>query len=415
MIKSVDAFIHYIRLLFKLCLSIGLTLFFIEIGLRFFPGVIPPDLLLLFAEKPRAEIAQRQGLPVRQDTVMLRRDDGGPELRLPRPFTPIIYKPENDITIQVVMDENGFCNPQGAYQRPTIDIITLGDSFTACHSVAPQETWTAQLGRLTGYSTYNLGRSGIGIHEYLQIFKAFGLQKSPRLVIMNIYEGNDLRDARNYYAYLEGEVEEMEPAASREHLLRRYSYAVNLIAAMAEYGSNLYFQLEENPIEQRRNYRFRLVFPEGVSMPFHNINTEQTNQARDLRAKRVEVEVRLLIVEALRTFVELAETHNFVPVVSYIPAASTAYEANAVFENPEFSELIPWFSREQRNFFKQQAEQLGYIFVDLTPAIQAAAQSYGPDKLLYYQYDIHLTTAGHAAVAEALSQRLQELAILSKN
>jgi hypothetical protein len=399
---------------FKLFTSLLLTLFLLEIGLRLFPGVIPLDLLVLFAEKPRAEIAHGQGLLTRQDTVLLNRDDGGPPLRIPKPFTNISFRPAADLIIQIRLDEVGFCNPAGDYQRPQIDIITLGDSFATCQAVYPHETWTTQLGLLTGYSTYNLGRAGVGIQEYLQIFKKFGLQKSPRLVIMNIYEGNDLRDARKYFDHRQGKPEETEPEPVRETFLRRYSYAANLISALVTYGNISFPQLTGDVIKQNRNYRYQLVFPGNISIPFHDLNTEEAKQARDLRARQVEIEVHLMIVETLKAFVELAKSHNFIPIVTYIPAASTAYEANAVYENPEFSELIPWFSREQRSFFDQQDDKLGYIFIDLTSAIQAAARSYGSNRLLYYQHDIHLTPTGHVVIAKALSQRLQELTIIRK-
>ena len=49
------------------------------------------------------------------------------------------------------------------------------------------------------------------------------------------------------------------------------------------------------------------------------------------------------------------------------------------------------------------------IFVDLTPALQAAAGRLQDDDLLYYPANVHYTTSGHRVVAEALAPVLTEL------
>ena len=63
-------------------------------------------------------------------------------------------------------------------------------------------------------------------------------------------------------------------------------------------------------------------------------------------------------------------------------------------------------------FLKLFGKELGYTFVDLTPSLQAAAQASGSQELLYYRYDLHLTPAGHAAIAEIISRTLQELKVV---
>ena len=69
---------------------------------------------------------------------------------------------------------------------------------------------------------------------------------------------------------------------------------------------------------------------------------------------------------------------------------------------------MPWFSREQRRFFERQGEELGYVFVDLSGALQSAASS-DSQQLLYYRGHLHLTHHGHKVVAEALGETLRSL------
>lgn len=425
----------------KLLMSILFTLLLIEIGLRLWPGLIPLDLLVRFHEDPRAQIARRRGLPAKEDTIVLDRDDGGPELRIFKPFTPIIYEVwEENAVRRIVMDEIGFCNPPGSYERATIDIITIGDSFTYCHAVYPQDSWTSQLGSLTGYTTYNLGRGGVGIHEYLQILKKFGLQKSPEIVIMNIYEGNDLRDTRRYYKYWqsrnshESVHHEQKPldttddsslalGSSYEFIMGdtrlRYSYAINLILALLEYGQERYSSIvipaNETAGDVKR-FKYSLIFPGDIAIPFNIYDTDkdEVKYAKLLRDRQIEIEVQMAMVEALQRFVELGQKHSFTPVVTYMPSAHTAYESVVRFVNPELSDLMPWFSREQRQFLQEQSQALGFVFIDLTPALQAAAQSGGPDQLLYLRGSVHLSSQGNTAVAKILSQKLAELGIIHR-
>jgi hypothetical protein len=413
----------FVPFLFKLLLSSLFTVTLIEIGLRLFPAVVPLNLLVFFFEQPRTEIAQRLGLATRANTILLERDDGGPELRIFKPYTKLVNRiKETGAVIEVVTDENGFCNPHGSYQLPTIDLITLGDSFTVCHTTQAQDTWTGQLAALTGYSAYNLGREAIGIHSYLQILKRFGLQKSPKIVIMNVYEGNDLRDARRYYNHLhdtdENEEEETDALPGPIKMLEDYSYAYSLIYSFVKYLQNPDYtgQSEDQDDGQSVNFRYNLVFSDQTVIPFNLENTDkdEVSFARRLRDKAVDVGVAKSVTEALTTFVELSKQYHFVPIVTYTPSAYTAYANQVVFEDPELSELMPYFSQEQRRFLRQTGQSLGYIFIDLTPGLQAAAQAHGPQELLYSQYDLHLTPLGHAVIARVIGKALEDLDILKK-
>ena len=88
---------------------------------------------------------------------MVERDDGGPELRVFRPFAEVSWPGRE--TVVSVMDQIGFCNPPTSdYEAAQIELIAIGDSFTTCHGVLSEETWSWKLGELSGLSNYNLGR-----------------------------------------------------------------------------------------------------------------------------------------------------------------------------------------------------------------------------------------------------------------
>lgn len=311
--------------------------------------------------------------PATNNEVDFVRSDGGPPMSLFQPYAKIAYSFSDPGTVNVVkMDEEGFCNPPGLYrQTERFDILVVGDSFTWCTTVAPEDAWVAQLAALTSQTTYNLSKPGIGPYEYLELLKHFGLPKSPKRVVMSLYEGNDLRDALAYKAYTDPKYAQAQPDRPG---------------------------LEEN-------FRYRFIF-DANTIPFNleNADSDEVFYARQLAANRVSPSV---FSDALREFVDLSKTYQFMPLLTYTPSAYTAYQAAVEFEQPALAEIMSNYSQKQRAFLAEQAKQLGLDFVDFTPALQAAAQyNTTPENLLYYPTNRHLTRYGHAVVAKDLAAML---------
>ncbi|MCZ6775274.1 MAG: hypothetical protein O7D34_02315 [Ignavibacteria bacterium] len=388
------------------------TFALMEFGLRIFPSIIPPSLLVSFHPKVRSQAAQGRFLTI-DETVTFDRDDAGPPLRLMKPFTTLRWhntdEPGDVYTAKV--DEIGFCNQPGTYNRsPIIDLITIGDSFTWCNSVHPTDTWTAKLSGTMGISTYNLGRGGVGLYEYIQILEGFGIQKNPQIVILNVYEGNDLRDAVNYHSYRDRTRDEASPpdiSKSVQPTLREYSYSLNLIRSISGF---VYKSIARSIRGPDVDFEYWLDFASGP-IPFNKENTDrdEVRHAKRLFANEIDLEA---FTEALETFVDLSQRHKFVPIITYTPSAHSAYAEKVVFSDPDLHSVMPWFSHEQRKFFQLKGQELGFVFIDLTPHLQSVASSADSHKLLYYRRNLHLTPFGHKVVAEALSRSIQSLSLL---
>jgi hypothetical protein len=395
-----------------------ITLVLLEFVLRIFPQMIPPVLLIHFNPKMRKQIAKGRFLTV-SDTFEYARDDFGPPLRLLKPFTMQSWRntDERGDIYRAQLDEIGFCNSPETYSRTSVvDIVTIGDSFTWCTAVKPEATWTSQLGRLSGASTLNLGRGGVGPYEYLQILKGYGIQKKPKIVILTIYEGNDLRDVLKYQDY-RNNIRRLPdhsaiPPKSETRVISRYSYSYNLMRSFLKYlrhsplSANDEVDLQADGV----NFRYNINFPDR-SIQFNGENTDrdEVRHARGLRAKEIDLQV---FGDALKSFVQLSRQNQFIPVILYMPSAHTTYAANTVFDDRDLSILMPWFSLEQRNFFKIQGQKLGYKFIDLTPSLQSSAILAGSYNLLYYRLNLHLTNYGHKIVAETVLQNMRSMHLL---
>jgi len=368
----------------KLLISLLLIILFLEVGLRIIPNIIPPKVLINFEPRLREKVA-KGWLPTYGDTIILNRDDSGPPLRIWKPFIKHTHYdadvPGDAFTVET--DEIGFCNPRGIYNRePKIDIITIGDSFTWCNAVSPQDTWTKRLSDLTGLSTYNLGKGNLGLYEYIQILKGFGINKHPKFVILNVYEGNDIGDAITYFQTKNKDSDEnIDSSKSRleqsllENPIGRHSYSFNLIRAYIKY---LYNKIVRYSFNKDVNFRYSIVFPDN----------------------------------ALESFVKLSRQHNFIPVVAYTPSAHTVYESYAIFDDPTLKDTLKSFSYLQREYFKMKGEEMGYIFIDLTPYLQSAASSSKSQNLLYYRTNLHLTRYGNGIIAKALRESMKNLGLI---
>jgi hypothetical protein len=366
-------------------------------------------------------------LPNKTRMWELPRDDGGPPLKLYRPKVRTERRFSSKEKSRVMRDAQGFCNPRrDSYERATIDIIIMGDSFTGCLATEPEASWMSGIGQITGLSVYNLGKGGIGPYEYLQIFRHFGLPKNPKIVVMNIYEGNDLRDAVRYHKHVAavragGEdyaeaAERFEPELDYETLLDnplgRNSYAANIIlVAFGKAGEGITNTVLRavGALPGRIDFGYELRFPDGIIVPF---NVQNADEAEVRYARRLQRdEVRLSAFDAaLARFAALGREYHFRPVISYAPSAYTAYADFVAFDDDALSQLMPWFSRRQRAYLRQKAEELGLAFVDLTPGLQAAARRLQAKNLLYYPANVHYTLSGHRVVADVLAAAIATFA-----
>jgi len=412
-----------IKTLVSLMIPLAILVAGVEFSLRLLPQVIPLPLLQHFQPDLRTRIAEARDLPTRNDAIAMERDDGGPLLRRYRPLTEVTWAFRDEGAVQsIVTDELGFCNPpENSYQRPQIDIIAIGDSFTWCHTVPPADAWPAVLARLSGESVYNLGMPSIGLYEYLVILRRFGLAKQPQVVVMNVYEGNDLRDAMWYWAYRNGRG---EPAAERAcdgfvcRTLGSRSYVYNLLAASyIEYLQPRFARRDPPPdaafdaidTSELRFY-YTLEFDDR-EIPFNLRNADRDEIALATALAEGALSPQMFDA-ALQSFVELAAAHDFIPVVTYTPSAHTAYAGYVRFEQPAVAPLLAAMSARLRDYFQASASRLGFYFLDLTGPLQTVIAEQGPrrsEQLLYYPASIHFSVLGNRRVAEIIEGFLQQL------
>jgi len=385
-----------------LCMSAAVVLLVAEILLRVAPSLISVEALSKFPGPLRTTVARRLNLPTNEDAAVIasaERHDGGPPIRYTAPdrtFRLLVDPADRDAgaVSSVRMDSRGFCNPLPKGEWTSADVVVIGDSFTFCTTVLPEQTATALMGESTGLTVYNLGVLGVGPYEYLEILRRYGIPLKPRFVVMNVYEGNDLRDTMVYRAFKKNGAPAATEAGLGARLLSK-SYALSFVSAGVLMARDAFRR------DAEINFRYSAMV-DGVRVPINPANgdLDEARIAGRVRGGHVDVDG---FDAPLQTFADLARAHHFTPLVTYVPSTYTAYAGSVVFEDAEVGRDAAELSRVQRLRLAATTARLDLPFLDLTPAFQAAAAS-GP--LTHFPANLHLTARGHQVVATAIAAKL---------
>ncbi len=154
-------------------------------GIDAWPSMSSP---LLFADYPRAM------------TEPLLTVDGAPFLPLAGiANVTAVHCNEGGQYALIDNDEHGFSNPRGMWEKGTVDVVVVGDSFAHGACVRPPETFPARI-RERIPSTLNLGNDAIGPLIELAMAKEYLPHLRPKVVVWAYFESNDLPDLRTEHA-----------------------------------------------------------------------------------------------------------------------------------------------------------------------------------------------------------------------
>jgi hypothetical protein len=89
-------------------------------------------------------------------------------------------------------DRWGFRN---AAVPPQVDLVALGDSMTYGTYATRDEAWPSIVGREAKLTVYNAGMGGWGPSQFLCAMKVYGRALKPKVVVVGLYLGDDIRRA----------------------------------------------------------------------------------------------------------------------------------------------------------------------------------------------------------------------------
>ncbi|MEQ1523663.1 MAG: hypothetical protein ABL936_20545, partial [Aestuariivirga sp.] len=331
------------------------------------------------------------------------RTDGGPVFRIPAPDS-LTVVPADKVdkrlgAVEIVqVDHNGLCNLPERAKESKADVFVAGDSFVFCTAVTVTNTASYFLQEMSGLRVYNIGIGGNGPYEYVEMMKHLGPTFHPQVIVMTIYEGNDLRDAIRSKHFIDSKEDLRKKEKTTTPAL---SYAAEFIGANVELVSKLVRYSRGG--KEVYNFRYSATVS-NKTMPFNVTNEDQDEVVHAMKLQSGEIDFDAF-EPPFNEFVRWSNSNGITPVVAYIPSMYTAYAATVQFEDPMVQTAVQQFSTAQRLWFARHAAILGCRYLDITPAFQAAATS----ELTHFPANLHLTPKGHEVVAKALLSLVKEL------
>ena len=288
-------------------------------------------------------------------------------------------------------DARGFRNRR---DRPLAEVALLGDSFVEGAYVSDEETAAEDLERLTGWSVENLGRSGYGTLQELEVLRLHALALHPRAVAWFFFEGNDLYDDENYenaLVYLRahgGGYEKAWLRAPELHRFREASLSTNAFRLLRRAFDPAI------PVSATSFGLFRGPGPPPRKLYFYRDATLRFDEFEERRLAKTE--------DALRQGAGLLRERGIALLLVFVPSKFRVYAERCDF--PDGSPCASWRLWDLQARFQRLCARDGLALLDLTGPMRAAAAT---GTLLYAPEDSHWNAQGHRFVAELLAAALR--------
>jgi hypothetical protein len=332
--------------------------------------------------------------------------DGDLFANMPGRIRPI--PPEEDALLAaftVSWDQDGFREP--LLKADTYPIAALGDSFT--EAVIIEKPWSDRVAEKLGVPIYNYGYRAYGPLEMERVAREFVTAEPRTWILYAFFAGNDLYDVtrkfsaqeRNPLNLLGQSIEQAQENAQAEIAPpddTHYDFPLPVIiggnyyemAFLAEFlwaqrtpeqgfAASYNFQILRNVLAEIQRAAgsetcLALIFiPTKEQLYYPYIYDTERQWIREIGQKQVLDENRHLQMEP-----------NPIPL-----------EDEAAFIAQ---------TTGQRDAVAALAEELGWRFIDLLPAFQAAVAQ---GQVLYYPYDSHWNPDGHELASQVIAEYLE--------
>ncbi len=298
----------------------------------------------------------------------------------------------------VTIDLRGFRStgresaPAGA-EVPLVSL--LGDSFTFGHGVGDEETFAALLPRFTRgpLRVVNAGLPGIGVPRAIVRYQRHVRRLAPDVVVLVVFLGNDLSDARpdgEAIRIVDGLIAPAATPTGWRSWLYRRSHLVRLTGSAGAAPAV---------------GRLRRLLGLGEPFAMRTLRREMTNYALDpppsIEAARTATE------EAIERLAATCRADGALLVAVLAPDRIQLAEASwrgalAMLR----LDPAAFDSRRPQSVFVRLFERNDIPHLDLTPSFEAALQR---GERLYFRHDRHWNARGHRLAAEEIGRFLHGL------
>lgn len=294
------------------------------------------------------------------------------------------YVPELGKIVEYRTDANGFRN---STTRNQADVVFIGDSYTEAAQVDEGDTFVRRVERLSGLSAVNLARGAYGPQQELIVLQRYGLAYQPRVVVWQLFEGNDLTDAEQFAKW------KQNPHDVNTSLKERYFDN----SLLKEWLTRTRKPENNGPKVTWRHH-------DGTARRISLRYRYDAGQPASMRAGMNET---LRAVEAGH---QLCESKGIQLLVVVVPTMVRVMAPDISFDRPEDQmKYLPPAREDQKDFsdtVKEFCAGTGCTVVDGFDALRRAAAT--DNRGLYIPNDEHLDVRGHDVMAQTVVEWLHE-------
>jgi hypothetical protein len=277
-------------------------------------------------------------------------------------------------------DENGFRNPLGI---TTADVVFIGDSFTEAGNTPEDETFVQQFHSQTKLSTANLGRGYYGPQQELIVLQRYAFKYHPRLVIWQVFEGNDLTDASRFAKW-------KASPGQKDSLALRYTKHSIIGGLLARTLANTLST--ERMFEDQSGQLSRLY------LDYQYLPDEPASESLGMSETRKTIEAAY----------NLCQSRGVKMLVIFIPIKVRVMGPYVRFNDANDRNFyLPDGKQDSNGDFGSEVAKLcshlGCPFIDMTNALRRRAAE-DNRKVYSTVQDTHLDTDGHTVVAQTLTE-----------
>lgn len=284
--------------------------------------------------------------------------------------------------VSYATDDHGFRNPPGIQRA---DVAFVGDSFTEGGMVEPLDTFVRLTGAALRVPVINLGVGAYSPPQELEVLAQEVPRYHPRIVVWQIYEGNDLYETEWFVQW------RAAPGASKLRLKQFY------VAR-----SPLCHILEATVRHDEPGISLRM--PDGTLRALRKCDAAVANPDTQYR---VGLDGTL---DALRRGAALCHERRQRLVVLLVPTVMRALEPRLVFRDEASRRAVLPAGAEANRLVSRLGDlcrDAGCVFVDALPPLRARAVE--DPTAITFDDDPHLDVAGNRVVADELTQVLRPL------
>jgi hypothetical protein len=280
-------------------------------------------------------------------------------------------------------DFEGFRNDRDITKA---EIVFIGDSCTEAGNVPLDETFVAQVARSQNVVVRNLGRANHGPSAELVILKNYALRCHPRLIVWQICETNDLPDEVLFNKWIaDGRPQTPISQQGRIERWKQRSPSYWLFDSLRTTETDDFFGTFLDSHNERHPMQFMYVPGEQQLPREHPGWRWLADSLRNGKKLLLENDIELIVL--------------LIPMKMHVMGSYIDFSK----DTRQFDTALPAHLTLATSL-KHLCQELDVSFIDSTSALQQIAAE---GHLAYFPYETHMSSHGHAVVADMLAELLQ--------